>query len=275
MNLLKYIGYNHIKPSFMIIGAQKAGTSALYNYLSQHSELISSNPKEVHFFDTYDVININNYHKFFPKQFSTSKISFEATPRYLYFPGTAERLRNYNPKLKFIVLLRDPVSRAYSAWNMYQQLKNNENFMKVIKINSIKHTHHRLYDYLNSKDINTFRDWVNQELKDNEKFNLLEPSILKRGHYKDQILEYLKFFEKSQFHFIDSKNLKENTILELNRLSFFLKIKKFDVNRLDIKPIHKGEYKQKISNEDKMFLKDYYTEKNNGLTNIIDTKLNW
>ncbi len=107
---------------FMIIGAQRCGTTALSRFLSRHSEIGMSNPKEVHLFDrsyyspdwTVEQIDTRYRHCF--EERAGVRICGEATPIYLFFPEIARELKRYNPELKLIVLLRDPVERAISSY---------------------------------------------------------------------------------------------------------------------------------------------------------------
>jgi len=273
MKLLDF--FNHLKPSFIIIGAQKAGTTALFNYLKQHQSLVASKPKEIHFFDSLDKLNYNDYHKHFPKRIFYNKKSFEATPRYLYFPGTAKRLNDYNPNLKLLVSLRDPTTRAFSAWNMYQQMKNDVKWMKTFKRSGELDKKNKIYEYLKNPNIKTFRNWIDKEIDDNKTQNILEPSILKRGHYNEQILEYLKYFPLKNMYFLDSKSLQNNTERELNNICKFLNIDSFNFNNLNFKLHHKRSYKMAISAADESFLREYYSIKNKNLEDIINVNLNW
>ena len=107
---------------FMIVGAMRCGTTALARFLSQHPEIAMSSPKEVHLFDRPDYspdwtpaqIDARYRHAF--KEGAGVRIRGEATPIYLFFPEIARELKRYNPSLKLIVLLRDPVERALSAY---------------------------------------------------------------------------------------------------------------------------------------------------------------
>ena len=271
----KHLHFGYLKPSFIIIGAQKAGTTALYRYLQQHKSILGSNPKEIHYFDTYGNLNYKNYHKHFPKRNIFPKLTFEATPRYLYFPGTAKKLYDYNPNLKLIVSLRDPISRAYSAWNMYQQMKYNDSLMKRFELNAKQQHNHKLFDYLTDPNIITFRDWVKKEIYDNKKQDIIEPSILKRGYYEEQILDFFKYFPEYQLHFVNADFLKKDTEKELLKICKFLKIKPFDFNKVNINPYHKRDYKAQISELDKGFLEDYYSDKNVNLEAITKIKFDW
>ena len=107
---------------FMVVGAQRAGTTALAQFLSRHPEIAMSSPKEVHLFDgrnyspdwTPEEIDARYRHAF--KEGAGVRLRGEATPMYLFFPEIAGELKRYHPGLKLIVLLRDPVERAISSY---------------------------------------------------------------------------------------------------------------------------------------------------------------
>ncbi len=106
--------------NFIIIGVQKAGTTALYDYFAEDPNVGLSDVKEVHFFDD-DTLNwsapdYGAYHAHFPAD--AARLRGEATPIYVYWPGSLERIRAYNPAMRLVLLLRDPVARAWSHWRM-------------------------------------------------------------------------------------------------------------------------------------------------------------
>lgn len=122
-------------PNFLIIGANKAGTTSLYNYLKQHPQVYMSPVKEPMFFkfmgkqlDTskpgseitlkHAVNNINDYSALF-NDVSGEKAIGEASTAYLHNPYCAESIKKYIPDVKIIVVLRNPVERAYSNYLMY------------------------------------------------------------------------------------------------------------------------------------------------------------
>jgi hypothetical protein len=106
--------------SFVIAGVQKAGTTALFDYLSDWPELSLSHVKETHFFDDderdWRAPDYVPYHDLFDAP--DGRLRGEATPIYLYWPGALERMAAYNPAMRLVVLLRDPVARAWSHWRM-------------------------------------------------------------------------------------------------------------------------------------------------------------
>lgn len=117
-------------PNFMIIGAAKAGTSALYRYIKQHPDVYMSPKKEPHFFsfdaqskytkgpgDTIPlaITDPEAYEALFDGVTSEVAIG-EASPTYLYVSGAAERIAAKLPDVKMVAILRQPVDRAYSAF---------------------------------------------------------------------------------------------------------------------------------------------------------------
>ena len=109
------------KVDFIIAGAQKAGTTALFDYLGDHPQIGLSDVKEVHFFDAeardWAAPDYGDYHARVGLSDRT-KLWGEATPIYLYWKNSLERIRAYRPDIRLIVLLRDPVERAFSHWKM-------------------------------------------------------------------------------------------------------------------------------------------------------------
>jgi hypothetical protein len=103
-------------PNLFIVGAVKAGTTSLYRYLNQHPDIYMSPTKEPDYF-TQDDADTDAYLRLFEGA-SEEKILGEATPWYLSRPGTAERIKRACPDAKVIIMLREPVSRAYSHYLM-------------------------------------------------------------------------------------------------------------------------------------------------------------
>ena len=111
-----------VKPTFLCIGVQKAGTTSLINYLSQHND-IYIHPKELHFFDTEELgeSEITKYEN----NFNTNKLIIgEKTPSYNYLYYAMDKIYNYNSNIKLILILREPIARAFSQYNMTLNFNN-------------------------------------------------------------------------------------------------------------------------------------------------------
>ena len=111
-------------PDFVILGAQKAGTTSLYAYLCAHPDVRAAARKEVHYFDLNYARGATWYRSMFPlaaglaleRRGGRRVLVGEASPYYLFYPLAAERAGAVVPSAQLIVLLRDPVERAWSHY---------------------------------------------------------------------------------------------------------------------------------------------------------------
>ena len=116
-------------PNFLIIGAAKSGTTAIYTYIKQHPEIFMSPKKELRYFSNIypqpknvpnqyiheSVSSLEEYEHFFDGV-TDERVIGESSPTYLYTPGTAENIKLNIPHVKLLVILRNPIDRAYSAY---------------------------------------------------------------------------------------------------------------------------------------------------------------
>jgi hypothetical protein len=101
-------------PDFLILGAQKAGPTALYDYLHRHPAISGPSWKEVSFFDRHWARGQRWYRGHFPR--GAAQPVGEASPSYLFHPLAPERVRSLVPDARLIALLRNPVDRAFSHY---------------------------------------------------------------------------------------------------------------------------------------------------------------
>jgi len=257
---IRKIGY-HSKPTFIIVGAQKAGTTGLYRTLIEHSQIVGSTRKEINYFDNdewYLKNKIEEYHSYFPfpNKIAKSQLVFEATPEYLYHPKAAERIFNYNSKMKIIIMLREPSSRAFSAWSMYH-------FNFKTGKNSSLH------------DPRTFKEAISQDHKNIEDSNFYnnQRGYIARGIYYKQIEEYLKYFPKEQVLFVESSRLLTDHENVMHRIFDFLNVQ-IEPVPLKIKNKSKKDTPN-INHKDIDNLKDFYQYYNEKLFDLIKQKYDW
>lgn len=111
-------------PDFLIIGAQRCGTTSLYRYLEKHPQVIGAAPsKGVHYFDVHHERSLRWYRAHFPTRRRRGRaggraVTGEASPYYVFHPHGPDRVRAAVPNVRLILMLRDPVIRAFSQ---YQQ----------------------------------------------------------------------------------------------------------------------------------------------------------
>ncbi|HEY2056253.1 MAG TPA: sulfotransferase domain-containing protein [Solirubrobacterales bacterium] len=104
-------------PGFLIIGAQKAGTTSLHAYLGAHPEVSPSTVKEVHYFDLSYGRGRGWYRAHFRPLRGAERMAGESSPYYLYHPLVPRRVADDLPEAKLIAVLRNPVDRAFSHHN--------------------------------------------------------------------------------------------------------------------------------------------------------------
>jgi hypothetical protein len=119
-----------VNPDFVIAGAPKCGTTSLYRYLQQHPRVYMPELKEPRFFCNFPVESFEFGTKQFHPEIVTTpdkyvdlfaaapadSVTGEASTDYLWVEGTAARIRTWNPAAKIIVMLRNPIDRAYSEY---------------------------------------------------------------------------------------------------------------------------------------------------------------
>lgn len=186
---------------FIVIGAQKAGTTALFDHLADDPALGLSDIKEAHFFDDETVDwaapDYGPYHARF--DWSRPAIRGEATPIYIYWPGALERIAAYNPAIKLVLMLRDPVERAWSHWRMEHG--------RGVEAGDfgwcVRQGRQRLFDA---------EPWGHHR----------EYSYVERGFYGAQVERALGLFPREQLLILQAEDLKTAPGAVLARLNGFL-----------------------------------------------------
>jgi len=250
---------NRALPDFLIIGTQKGGTTSLYRYLSKHPNIKPNYVvKELSFFDQYYQRGIPWYKAHFPKR-KRNNLYFEATTHYIFHPHAPKRIKENLPNIKIIVLLRDPIFRAFSSYqHQVRAGRENLSFDEAIKLEE-----------------NRLRD-EEIKIRNNEyyhSYNFQHFSYLERGMYAKQIKNWLRYFPISQFKFIKSEDFYSNTQKTLEEICNFLDINsiQFDVKR----KFNSVSYDEKISPESIKYLKNHYYKSNLELIEILGENFSW
>jgi Sulfotransferase domain len=248
------------KPSFLIIGAQKAGTSSLFHYLAQHPDIHLPSEKELHFFDLHYDKGIAWYERRFPgKKLFKRQITGEASPYYLFHPLVPGRIRNHYPDIKLIVLLRNPIDRAYSHFQM-ERNRNAEPelfFMRAVELENERITDEE--QQITSGRIQSgdkFRNW----------------SYLRRGLYGQQIARWLHYFPAEQFLFIKSEDFFSDTLIHLEHIHTFLRIP--STVPVDISPVNSNRYPD-LDTSDRKKLENYFREDGQLLRRLVGNDFYW
>jgi hypothetical protein len=182
-----------VLPDFIIIGAQRCGTTSLYRYVARHPRVVPAFRKEVHFFCKNFAKGLNWYREHFPtavykrtveKLLGRRVLTGEATTDYILHPAAAERVFSTIPKVKLIVILRNPADRAYSHY-VHEVRRGRETltFEAAVKLEPDR-----------IKGGNGESGGVNYHLN----YNYLHYSYVTRGIYVDQLKPWLAIFPRER-----------------------------------------------------------------------------
>jgi len=254
-----------VLPSFIIIGAQKSGTSSLYYYLRQHPQIHPSFLKEIHYFDGGLNRDIDNYKKgllwykaFFPKKadIETGQMAFEASPMYFFNPLVPKRIADQLPDVKLIALLRNPINRAISHY--YHE--NKLGFEDLPIMEAFKKEESRLEESVLRKDYKS-KAFVHFSYKS-------------RGRYHEQLSRYFKLFGRENILVIKSEEFFKNTQSELKRILAFLGVNQ-TIEFSDFAVHGKGKNRTEVSQKVYDFLNEYFEDENKKLAELLGEDYYW
>lgn len=253
-----------VRPSVVIIGAQKAGTTPLVRYLSQHPRMLQASEKEMDYFGsaTRGRLGEEFYHRHFRFYGAhENSVAFEASPHYLLADNAAQDLHDYAPDCRVVCLLRDPVSRAFSAFKMYQRfLREDSAFFR--KWNARYHTEQDL-DALLPRPPAHATDMavaITAEIAAIERGERYEWHLLEYGLYARNLAPFFTHFSADQLHLIASEALAARTEETLQKLCAFLGVDAFDWARADLRKSHQETRGEKIPQAARQLLEDFYRQ---------------
>jgi len=235
-------------PDFIICGFQKAGTTTIMEVLNQSSniELTPNITKsyvygdEAHFFDLHWEKGIEWYKKIFN---NNGKLQGDKTPDYIIEKGFIKKMYSVVPNAKLIVVMRNPVTRAYSAYNHYNTYYNEG--------------HKEVADW----------GWVaGESFLDNVKSFEKNP-LISNGIYVDQLKNLFEFYPKDKVHIVVGEQMYKNG------QEVFRGIFKFLRSEYQVLPFNvahnKKEYKEQMDDESRKLLTEFYKPHNEILFKLL------
>ncbi len=244
-------------PSFFIIGVMKGGTTSLFEYLGQHPEIELPREKEIMYFSRHYRRSINFYRSFFQKA-QPNKITGEASTIYFLNPHVPARIKKDFPNAKIILLLRDPIKRAYSNYNMIKAVDPGKTFEEALELDK------KRCDPLESKFLTSlYNPPVTYEA-----FN-----YLKKGLYYEQLSEWLKYYSIDDLLILKSEDFYKNTNAELKKVYQYLGIK--EVYPEDTEARNSRKYQTPLSEETYERLKAYFHEDQLKLQELLGENFKW
>lgn len=253
-------------PDFLVIGAQHGGTTAFFDYLSQHPQLAPSFHKEVHFFDggskKEDIFEKGEawYRGHFPRRrdFPEGALVFEASPLYIFHPLAPARISSLLPSVKLIALLRNPTERALSHYfNARGKNRDSAPMLEVFQRDEQKLLEMPAIDAQRKTDHRFLRD-----------------SYKSRGHYAEQLKRYLQYFSKEQILLLASEDLFRDTHQTLRSAFEFLGVDA-DFHVPDVRPRSRGWPKQEVPADVRKYLDDYFRPHNQALYELTGRDFGW
>jgi len=270
-------------PNFIIAGAPRCGTTSLYAYLISHPCVLPAAKKETAFFNFAYNENVDWYRTFFPmisyknkqqKKYQKIMITGEATPGYLVNPLVPKRIAKSFPKMKIIVLLRNPIDRAYSHYHHNLSLgletlsfeealkKENERidgWLERLAEEEEKLSHQNFMSFI----LNLIR------IKPDRLFIF---SYLLGGIYVKQLEYWMKSFPKEQFLILKSEELFSDPKGIFKQTQDFLEIPEFDIKKYGSH--FSGEYSQ-MNESIRNYLREYFKPHNEKLYKFLGKDFEW
>jgi hypothetical protein len=205
-----------VLPDFLIVGAKKCGTTALYSYLTEHPSIAPAYKKEIYFFNAFWGKGKGFYRAYFPTRFERSRgtignqpmLTGEATPDYLFHPSVPERIQQLLPKVRLIVILRNPIDRAYSFYN-----HNLRAGLETLSFEqAIEQEPQRLEGEL--EKIQADPGYFS--------YHYMQHSYCTRGVYVDQLQDWARRFDSEQMLVLKTEDLNQSPAETLKTASEFL-----------------------------------------------------
>lgn len=262
---LKPAAADVLDPSFFIVGAQKAGTTSLIQYLVAHPQVVPPKHKEIAFFsnDNKYALGIDWYRSHFnpPKKSlfgkSVQQITGDASANYLECLEAAERMHAHYPKAKIVILLRNPADRAFSHHKMASRYE-----FDYLDFEAARTQEEERLNYGREVVKPKFgHDWVFQRL-----------SYLEKGKYAKYLKPWLDVFPKEQLLILQYERFFEDAAKGYQKVLDFLGLDAYDKVPFSLYNTGGGE---KMKAEVRAELLEYYQPYNQELFALIGEEWDW
>ena len=207
-----------VLPDFVIIGVHKGGTTSLYDYLAAHPQVVPAFEKEVHYFDSRYDGDEASYRMSFPNTARMAAvarrhgqaITGEASPYYISHPHIPARVKAMVPDARLVLVLRDPVDRAISAFHHNRRRTSNEPLETL--------------DDAIDRELNELADEQQKLIEDerHDDFEYAWHCYLTRGIYVDQLRWWHEQFPREQLMVVQSERLGERPAEVFDEVRRFL-----------------------------------------------------
>lgn len=256
-----------VLPDFVIIGAQKCGTTSLYAYLNRHPQVVPAYEKEIGYFSRHYARGVNWYKSMFPTAESLARlkaeirlapITGEATPGYLCSPGTPALIKQCLPNVRLLAILRDPVDRAVSHFFHSRRLKY-EPLADMSAALALEEDRIRSSAAFDASNTTLSRDYFMYGYK-------------RRGVYHEQLARWFDVFPKEQFLVLCLEDLQARPQELLDETCDFLRIQRHIFRGLRR---HNVGQRKDVGESILTELREYYRPHNERLFEMIGKRFPW
>jgi hypothetical protein len=254
-------------PDFIVIGAQKSGTSSMFVYLKQHPQIVRPIFKEPYFFDRHYQRGLHWYGCNFPSRRAIDQLNdrqgrrhltFEATATYVFDPHVPARIASDIPTRKFITLLRNPAERAISAyWHARRMGKESRSLMEALDIDLKRYEQEKAFE---------------EGRGPKPAGEPPRPTYLRRGIYAESVSRWQSVFSPADLLVLQSEAMFANPKSTMARVFAFLGLPQAE--GIDYAAQNVGGYNETDVTARK-FLEDFYRPHNEWLNRISRTALSW
>ena len=261
-----------LMPSIFVAGFQKCGTTSLSDYLSQTKSLVPGKVKEKNNL-SYEKLDLADYLKNFPFK-QIGKKTFCGSHQLTYFPKGLSRLAQLAPNAKIILVMRNPVDRAYS---MYQHNCRNSDDHKKSFSDWINIELDIISSIRNIEDIEEIFEktkWRNRpEGSWDMTYKLSTGMNITRGIYYN----YIRIIKDLGFNFypIFIENIKNDFYSEMGLLLDFLEVDSGELDLINPNESNLGGYKERMSNDIRNILEEFYEPHNEKLFRLLNMNNPW
>jgi tetratricopeptide (TPR) repeat protein len=245
-------------PDFLIVGPQKSGTTALYQYLAQHPNIYPALSKEIFFFDNKYDLGLDWYKSHFALLPQFNYLTGEASATYFNSVKAANRIAQLMPNIRLIFIIRDPVERTISDYHMKVRAGTEKRNIKESILGEIEFIQQNPVDVLNP----------------DKKFTIRHKSYVLNGMYFYFLKAYRELFPVHNTTLILSQELKYAPRETMKKVFSFLGVEDFEG---EYPLVNVGNYSNK--DEELSFvtekLKKFFSPYNKMLEELINIKLDW
>ncbi len=262
-----------MKPNLFIVGQPKSGTTALHQFLGQHPEIFMSSIKEPHFFCSdfhlesdraygkqrfFNFRNESAYLQLFAKA-NEVKIAGESSTNYLYSQVAAEKIYNFNPDAKIIIILREPAKFLYSLHSHYVKFteENEPDFLTALALESERKQEKYTSDRVTSPSYLYYSQRVQYCQQVKRYYNRFKPEQIKVVIFEDFQSENERVYRE----ILEFLGVNPNFKPEYSSINVNKEVKFQAINNLVNSPLMKNISKNLLSQEFNEFVRDNIVEK--------------